>query len=253
MLPPIPQNLVASVLVPVRNDHVVNFVAFFVPGADYEEALFRVVAWTYCGALAVAFVYSSLSGTWTDCTSISLDAPGFQGIQTLDLWPSYAYGCFYWKLQFCNNLLKLDVNRMEFLALGLPPNHENRVVVVVEAGEGRIGIITRIINREIPELLHYYIWQNEGGNDIDNGHMMETTIPLARDYGRYFVFGAAEGYIVLLLALAEFYPTRFVFFSLNIKTLEIVRLCSTCVGIDYYCYTPFLYFGYPPFMSPRRI
>ena len=122
-----------------------------------------MVAWTYCDALAVAFVYSSLSGTWSDGISIGSDAPGFhvqqQFTTPVDLWPSYAYGCFYWKLQSCNKLLKLNVNRMEFSVVGLPPCHENRCVVVVEAGEGRIGIITRA-SPEFPELLHS-IWQND--------------------------------------------------------------------------------------------
>jgi hypothetical protein len=261
LLPTIPESLVASILGPTR-----GFTAFFVPAADYEEAQFRVIAWAYCEALAVASVYSSLSGTWSDRISISSDAPGFciqsQCVPPLDLWPSYAYGCFYWKLQSCNKLLKLDVNRMEFSIVGLPPNHKYRNVVVVEAGEGRIGIITRA-NLKIPELLHS-IWQNEVGND--NEHTTETAISLPSDYRFYFVFGVAEGYIIIVgleKASASSQKKKkasartLAFFSLNIKTLETVRVCSTSVEIhheiDYYRYPPFLYFGYPPFLSPRRV
>ncbi|CAD6268012.1 unnamed protein product [Miscanthus lutarioriparius] len=61
--PTIPESLVSSVLGPARDEHIGNFIAFFVPAADYEETQFRVVAWGYCEALAVAFAYSSLSGT----------------------------------------------------------------------------------------------------------------------------------------------------------------------------------------------
>ncbi|XP_066359366.1 uncharacterized protein [Miscanthus floridulus] len=253
-LPTIPESLVASVLGPARDEHIGNFIAFFVPAADYEEAQYKVIAWTYSGALAVAFAYSSLSGTWTDSISISSDAPGFrvqaQFTTPVDLWPSYAYGCFYWKLQSCNKLLKLDINRMEFSVVGLPPYHEDRCVIVVEAGEGRIGIITRA-GPEFPELLHS-IWQNDAWND--NEHATESAIQLPSDYYCYFVFGVAEEYIIIE-GFEKASARSLAFFSLNIKTLEIVRVCSVEIDheIDHYSYTPFLYFGYPPFLSPRRI
>ena len=55
--PTIPESLVSSVLGPARDEHIGNFIAFFVPAADYEEAQYKVIAWTYSGALAVAFAY----------------------------------------------------------------------------------------------------------------------------------------------------------------------------------------------------
>ncbi|CAL4903738.1 unnamed protein product [Urochloa decumbens] len=251
LLPPIPDSVVASVLDPVRYKHVENFEAFIIPSGDYDEEHFRVIAWTHCTAMAVVFVYSSLSGTWIAGTSANWDA---LGLNPSNSWPSYAYGCFYWKMLRSNKLLKLDANSMEFSAVGLPPNHENRQVVVAEAGEGRIGILSCFLHQEIPESLCYSIMQNEG--EDANEHLMETTIPLPSDYDRYFVVGAAEGYI--FLEGSRYIDQRgtgrpcarsSAFFSLEIKTLKIERVRSAPGG----CVAILPYFGFPPFLSPRRI
>ncbi|KAF8768554.1 hypothetical protein HU200_007509 [Digitaria exilis] len=63
LLPPIPDSLVAA-SVRVSYNCVDNFRALFVPSGDYEDAHFRVLAWMHNHAMAVVFVYSSLSGTW---------------------------------------------------------------------------------------------------------------------------------------------------------------------------------------------
>ncbi|CAN6330840.1 unnamed protein product [Urochloa humidicola] len=251
LLPPIPDSVVASVLGPVRCKHVENFEAFLVPSGDYEEAHFRVIAWTHCTAMAVVFVYSSLSGTWISGTSANWDAPG---LNPWNSWPSYAYGCFYWNWPSNNNLLKLDANTMEFSAVGLPPNHGNRQIVVAEAGEGRIGILNRFLNREIPESLCYSIMQIEG--EDANEHLMETTIPLPSDYDRCLIVGAAEGYIFLegsrnIDQRGTGCPCAqsSAFFSLEIKTFKIERICSAPGG----CVAILPYFGLPPFLSSRRI
>ncbi|CAL4887448.1 unnamed protein product [Urochloa decumbens] len=175
------------------------------------------------------------------------------GLNPSNSWPSYAYGCFYWKGLRSNKLLKLDANRMEFSAVGLPPNHENGQVVVAEAGEGRIGILRYFLHQEIPSLC-YSIMQNEG--EDANEHLMETTIPLPSDYHRYFIVGAAEGYIFLegLRYIDQQGTGRpcarsSAFFSLEIKTLKIERVCSAPGG----CVAILPYFGFLPFLSPRRI
>ncbi|CAL4896517.1 unnamed protein product [Urochloa decumbens] len=155
-----------------------------------------------------------------------------------------------------NKLLKLEVNRMEFSAVSLPPNHENRQSVVVEAaGEGNIGILSHISGQEIPEPLRYSIRQNEGENA--NEHVMETTIPLPSDYDNYRVVAAGEGYIFLLgsrsisqQGTVVLRGGRLAFFTLEIKTLKIERVCSIHGGV---CGHILPYFGFPTFMSPRRI
>ncbi|CAN6339968.1 unnamed protein product [Urochloa humidicola] len=171
-------------------------------------------------------------------------------------WPSYAYGCFCWKVPGSNKLLKLDVNRMEFSAVGLPPNHEHRDVAVAEAGEGRFGIVSVIHNGpEVHDSPCYSIRQNE--NEIANQHPVETTIALPNVYDKYGVVAAAEGCFFLLVS--RFISRRVTgvrsfgvsaFLTLDIKTLEVQRVCSTGGAL---CSRIFPYFGFPPFMSPRRI
>ncbi|CAN6349223.1 unnamed protein product [Urochloa humidicola] len=260
LLPPIPESLVASVLHLVCQ-HVENFDAFFIPSGDYEDAHFRVIGWTFHQALAVVFVYSSLSGTWTVGTRAFWSDLGLNVYMDDDHmppeWlPTYAYGCFYWKVPRSNKLLKLDVNRMEFSAVGLPPNHEGRSVAVAEAGEGRFVIVSLIHNNtDAPDSLRYSIRQNEG--EIANEHPIETAIPLPSFYNMYDVVAAAEGYIFLLCS--RIISQRVTggrsfggaaFFALEIKTLKVGRICSPDGGL---CSRVFPYFGFPPFMSPRRI
>ncbi|RCV15919.1 hypothetical protein SETIT_3G096600v2, partial [Setaria italica] len=261
LLPPIPESLVASLLGPVCPKLVGDFDAFFVPSGDYEEEHFRVIGWTRDEAMAVAFVYSSLSGTWTAGTrafwgELGLNVCPEEGMLLLaDRWPSYAYGCFYWKVFESNKFLKLDVNRMEFLAVRLSPNHEKQQVIVAEAGEGRIGIVSLTFGREITQSLRYSIRQNEG--EIANKHPVETTIPLPSDYDEYWVVAAAEGYIFLLGAryisqggTSTHCVGSSEFLTLEIKTLKIERVCSARGGV---CGHIIPYFGFPPFMSLRRI
>ncbi|KAK8456929.1 hypothetical protein SEVIR_3G096850v4 [Setaria viridis] len=145
---------------PVRVEHVGRFDAFFVHSGDYEEAQFRVIDWIHSEAMAAVFVYPSLSVTWTAGTSASWEALGLHQEERMtppSWWSSYVYGCLYCKALKSNKFLKLDVNRMEFSAVSLLPNHENRQVLVVEAGEGKIGIPGRIFGQEIPESWRYSI------------------------------------------------------------------------------------------------
>uniref|UniRef100_K3ZAF4 Uncharacterized protein n=1 Tax=Setaria italica TaxID=4555 RepID=K3ZAF4_SETIT len=110
--------------------------------------------------MAAVFVYPSLSVTWTAGTSASWEALGLHQEERMtppSWWSSYVYGCLYCKALKSNKFLKLDVNRMEFSAVSLLPNHENRQVLVVEAGEGKIGIPGRIFGQEIPESWRYSI------------------------------------------------------------------------------------------------
>ncbi|CAL4903737.1 unnamed protein product [Urochloa decumbens] len=260
LLPPIPNRLVVpSVRIPPWDQLISCFDAFFVPSGDYEQTQFRVICWAHW--VASVFVYSSLSGTWTAGPTANWDALGLnvypeEGMPWLSSSPSYAYGCFYWKVFTSNKLLKLEVNRMEFSAVSLPPNHENQQFVVVEeAGEGKIGIFSHISGQEIPESLCYSIRQDEGENA--NEHVMETTIPLPTDHDNYRVVAAGEGYIFLLgsrsisqQGTVVLRGGRLAFFTLEIKTLKIERVCSIRGGL---CGHILPYFGFPPFMSPRRI
>ncbi|XP_037461931.1 uncharacterized protein LOC119332966 [Triticum dicoccoides] len=56
----------------------------------------------------------------------------------------YAHGCFCWQVYNANKLLVLDARRMEFSAVNLPspPGRYGQQMAIVEAGEGRLGMLT---------------------------------------------------------------------------------------------------------------
>ncbi|GJN13532.1 hypothetical protein PR202_gb00246 [Eleusine coracana subsp. coracana] len=194
------------------------------------------------------FIYSSVSSSWTHGASISWHALGLEvqlpeGIVLPEQWPTYAYGCLYWKEVIINKLIKLNINNMEFSIVNLPPDYENRDIAIVEAGEGRLWVFS-LMHR--PETLCYSIRQNEIENS--NEHPVETTIPLPNEHDIYFIDGAAEGYI-FLQGRRRNSTQRPAFFSLQIKTMKVKKVCSSNCGP----YHLIPYFGFPPFMSPRRM
>lgn len=98
LLPPIPDDLVASVLVQIQEESIRLFHAFFDPSGGYEEEYFRVICWTCCPTMGAIFIYSSVSGSWTHA-SITWHALGLdvelqpEHMILPGMWPSYAYGC----------------------------------------------------------------------------------------------------------------------------------------------------------------
>ncbi|XP_062188587.1 uncharacterized protein LOC133891901 [Phragmites australis] len=244
LLPPIPDDLLASVQVQEQN--LQCFEPFLVPsGDDEDETSFEVMGRTYCATKTVIFVFSRCSDSWIVGTSTSWDAlslnliPGDQG-ETYH----YAYGCFFWRLGRGNKLLKLAMNKMEFSIGDLPPVHNEGRIVVAEAGDGRLAMFSQTY----PGASVYYFtsMQNEGEGAYE--WQMESMIPLPSNY-KCSIKGAAEGYIFLVGTSKGRDTLRAVCFSLEIKTLKIERVSRIRYG---YCYF-YPYFGFPPSMSPRRI
>ncbi|KAL6657865.1 hypothetical protein ACP70R_005645 [Stipagrostis hirtigluma subsp. patula] len=234
LLPPLPDGF-----------HSVD--AYLVPSDDLEDASFRVVVkMRYMDELAI-FIFSSGSGQWDGGTFVSWDAlrlppdghkmNWFLAISQLH---SYAYGCFYWKLHSVNKVIKFDVNNKEFSAVDLPPYFDESNIVIVEAGECMLGICSQIDNGMAP---HYTIWQH--GAERSNEMKMDNIIPLPFGYF-YHIVGAYGGYI-FILGYSKTAPTNIECFLVDIKTLKIESVGRVQYGPVY------TFFGYPPFVSPRRI
>ncbi|TKW35202.1 hypothetical protein SEVIR_2G356700v4 [Setaria viridis] len=249
LVPRITDELLASVQ--VQKQHVQFFEAFLVPSGveQKEEASFRVLGRACCMTKMVALVFSSGSSHWDVGTSeswddLSLNARPFaEGLMLR--WPSYAYGCFYWKVHLRNKVLKLDMSRMKFSIIDLPPGNADANVVIVETGEGRLGMIGNL-NHVRGDTHVYYASKNEG--DSNNEWRMAKTIPLPEHYNCCLV-GAPEGYIFLLGVPKDKGTLGPACFSLGIKTLEIERVSQ--MGLNYRHVYP--YFGFPPSMLPRMI
>lgn len=192
------------------------------------------------------FVYSSVSGSWTLGTSILWSA---LGLDTGDepIWPWYtsAYGCLYWDVSCSNQVIKFDINSMEFSTVRLLSDYELRSTKVVEAREGRIRMFSLIYSSENSLALHYPIRQNDSENATERP--VDTTIPLPTEYKMYHLAAAAHGYIFLIGQQNE--PRlRAAFLSLEIKTLKIERVCLFSGPRKI-----IPYFGFPPLVSATRI
>lgn len=142
-----------------------------------------------------------------------------------------------------NMLYKLDINAMEFSTVDLPPHYKKRDVIIVEAGEGRVGVFSLVT---FSKAVYYAIQQKEG-KIADDCHT-ETIIHLPGHY-HFIMVGAAEGYIFFVaLPKDPMVNAAAASFSLQVKTLKIEMVCRMMFES---CYQP--YFGFPPSMSPRRI
>ncbi|CAL5086282.1 unnamed protein product [Urochloa decumbens] len=250
LLPQVPDELLASVQ--VQKQHVQFFEAFLVPSGvkQEEEASFRVLGRVCCVSKMVVLVFSSGSGHWDVGISESWDALSLSGrpfAEGLMLrWPSCTYGCFYWKVNSRNKLLKLDINRMKFSVIDLPPGYDEMNVVIVETGEGRLGMFSNSSHIHGDAPVYYATRKNEGGSS--NEWQMEKTIPLPVNYNCCIV-GAPEGCLFLLGVPKNQGTLGPACFSLDIKTLKIERFSQMRL---HYCHV-YPYFGFPPFMLQRMI
>ncbi|WVZ72564.1 hypothetical protein U9M48_021000, partial [Paspalum notatum var. saurae] len=189
LLPPLPDDLLASVQAQKRD--LLYLGAFLVPlGDDADATSFRVIACMNFTQMVVAFIFSSDTGHWSAGPSMSCDALTLRIPQ--DDMPSYAYGCFYWEIDIENKLLKLDTSSMEFSFFDLPPGHNKSRIVIVEAGEGRLGMFS-VINDGTS--LCYTI-RKIGAERFDQ-LIMDSVIPLPVGYC-FCIQGSYEGHIVML-------------------------------------------------------
>ncbi|KAJ1266362.1 hypothetical protein BS78_08G145400 [Paspalum vaginatum] len=190
LLPPIPDDLLASVQ--VQKQDFWSFDDFLVPSRDEEDGTsFSVVVRADFGEMVVAFFFSSASGHWSAVASFPWDALSIPlDEHRLYSWhSSYVYGCFYWKVPTKNKSdkwLKLDMSSMEMSAVELPSGqlHDGSLAIVVEAGEGRLGMFS-LIKGDTPSL--FYTIRQVAGDRSDQLEM-DNVIPSPAGF-RYRTLG----------------------------------------------------------------
>ncbi|OEL24694.1 hypothetical protein BAE44_0014288 [Dichanthelium oligosanthes] len=233
--------------IPVGQAHEQNlqcYDASLVPCADEDdEASFRVIMEMHCTTDLVVFIFSSGSGSWSASTSTSWDALSLSGLMGFSrlCFLCYAYGCFYWKVRSRNKLVKLNMNRMEFSTVNLPPGHDERQCIIVEEGDGRLGLFSHVMHET--SVYYYTSMQNNGKSAIE--WQMKNIIPLPNDYNALQIISARQRYI-FIMGTSKFQYTH-TCFTLEIKTMKIERVSQ----ITTFGFLP--YVGFPPSMSPRRI
>ena len=244
LLPPIPEELIAA-YAQVQDNKNTLFEAFLVPSGQ-EGTSFKVIGRTHWNEKLVVFIFSSDSNLWSLGTSTAWVDLGLSAAPPNFVlgWPQYERGCFYWKVNWRNKLLKLDMDRMEFSTVNLPPGNNGREVVIVESGEGRLGMFS--LTRDGRDM-HYFTSMKSKAEEIEASEwLVENTIPLPYNCN---IAGAFEGYIFLLGVETHQGRVEAACYSLEIKTLKIERVNS----MNYLYVHIHPYFGYPPFMSPPRI
>uniref|UniRef100_A0A0E0ECZ8 F-box domain-containing protein n=1 Tax=Oryza meridionalis TaxID=40149 RepID=A0A0E0ECZ8_9ORYZ len=159
LLPPIPNDLAASVDRPVRV-HLDRWCEPFLASHIEEEeddTSFKVIWMAQCKAKIIAFVFNSSTGQWltgaspstTDLfngaglspppPSSSSPSPVFSSPGRVFSSRRYACGCFYWGI-LRTMLLVLDTRLMKFSIAEPPPVCLGGPTAIVEAGEGMTGI-----------------------------------------------------------------------------------------------------------------
>ncbi|CAN6199356.1 unnamed protein product [Urochloa humidicola] len=247
LLPVIPDDLLASVKVEERN--LITFRAFLVPSrSEDDETLFRVIAIMDCVTKLLVCVFSSDSNSWRLGTSRSWDDLNVARDKSLlRQKPQRAHGCFFWKVNRTNQLVKLDTAMMELSTDNLPSDHHVELYfVIMEAGEDRLALFSQTFKGA--SLNYYTSVQNKSKSYV---WQMMNVIPLPpiRNIG-CSIFAGAEGYI-FLTGYSNRRPNvnGLTCFSLEVKTLKIQKVSK--MDLAYYYILPF--FGYPPAMSPRMI
>uniref|UniRef100_A0A0E0Q9R2 F-box domain-containing protein n=1 Tax=Oryza rufipogon TaxID=4529 RepID=A0A0E0Q9R2_ORYRU len=202
LLPPIPDDLAASVDRPVRV-HLDRWCEpFLAPHIEEEEddTSFKVIWMAQCKAKIIAFVFNSSTGQWLAGASPS----------TTDLFNG--------------------------AGLSPPPSSSSPSLVfsspgrvfsaIVEAGEGMTGIFALRGSVGGTFDLHYSIWGKEGATRREQ---MEKIIPLDHGY-RYYIRGAMEKHLLLARSRGEGEEDTpeepdLECFSLDVKTLQLEPVC----------------------------
>ncbi|CAN6338928.1 unnamed protein product [Urochloa humidicola] len=241
-IPPIPHDLIPY---DEAMRYGMSFEPFLDPATEKkkeiedEDVPFRVICNVSSDDKIRTFVFSSVTGEWRAVASF--DIGNFVWFRVtyprMFWWRHYACGCFYWTVYGRVVMLVLETREMKFSVLALPPESKYRENALVEAGEGRLGLLT--LGERILYIFSKAAWPNNNGDGVEDWRY-DNAIPLADR--RWSFGGGAEGY-ALLEGIArnpygifgkKAYDTQY--FTVEIKTLSLKRLCATKSGtasLDY--------------------
>ncbi|CAN6329830.1 unnamed protein product [Urochloa humidicola] len=127
---------------------------------------------------------------------------------------------------------------MKFSLVSLPPDPPGRpwrcgMTYAIVEFDGRLGLL--VLDNVMLEL---YL-RNDGVDDVDEWRH-DKTIPLPDYRFHLFVLGATDGYLLLRASSKQMPVPQY--FTLNLKTLLLERLC-TMFCVFTHCH---LYAGFPP-------
>ncbi|CAL4906067.1 unnamed protein product [Urochloa decumbens] len=247
MIPPIPDDLAPA---SVPQYHMKALMPFLAPAGkdgdgkekDEEGSSFRIVSTLRFENKFMAFVFSSCNQKWRRRSITRVGSSSFPfGCHGFTRY--YVHGCIHWIIDSMCYSLMLDTLEMKFISFDLPPNSDGLKCAIVEAGEGRLGLLT-LGHGSID--LFSKIWGNNGVGAEDWHY--DKTIPLPKDCDganyHWRILDASERYLPLL-AFRRVYPDfRILYFVLDLKTLLLERLCT--LTADNRVSFVHLYASFPP-------
>ncbi|KAL6656740.1 hypothetical protein ACP70R_004520 [Stipagrostis hirtigluma subsp. patula] len=259
VLPPIPEDMAASVQQPHLLDLDRRFEVFLAPSSEDEapaaQTSFRVIWMAQCPANLVAFVFSSVDGQWHPIAAPTwhdLNPAKSSVIRRVLFCRSYAYGCFYWMMTISASLLVLDMAKMEFSLLKLPSDHTRQQSAIVEAGEGKLGMfaLSGTFGESRGLDLFSIIRPSEGAGANEWRPASGAILP--HQY-RYHILGEANGKVLVQGDLEfvddDFLPPNVEVLSIDFNTLDYESVCGM-IDNDLH---PLPLLGYPPSLSSPSI
>ncbi|KAL6847095.1 hypothetical protein ACP4OV_022948 [Aristida adscensionis] len=242
-IPPIPHDLAAS-----RGD-LQEFDPFFCPASKEEEdnLSFRLIYAVLRQHELATFHFSSATGEWR-----VLELPHSTDLDTSpDTFPDLfqhhcAHGCFFWTINvFRNIFVMLDMREMKLSLIHPPSIVRLHACAIVEAGEGMLGML--VLDEDV--MLNFYrkALRSNGVGPEEWKH--EKMIPLPELDSYWRILSAADGYALLRATPRDLDIQELQYFTLDLKTFLVERLCALTHCIDSAC----LYASFPPLLSLPRL
>uniref|UniRef100_A0ACD5T980 Uncharacterized protein n=1 Tax=Avena sativa TaxID=4498 RepID=A0ACD5T980_AVESA len=229
---------------------------FFVPSSEEEEqsfseeTTFRVMWMAEYETKLAVFDFSSSTGQWRvtsskcwgDLFPTAVMSEVRSGNRIL-FGRRYVYGCFYWVTNSnWENMIELDIGKMEFSITDFPPGGPGwQRAALVEAGEGRHGMIFtgNDTGYSFTSELGYTIKRNNGQGSSQ--WQMEKPISIPFGY-QYDIDSKTEKHLVVRMTKEMYWLQDFEYFSLDVKTLHLERVCDSKRAIIW----PRRYTNFPP-------
>ncbi|KAM3297806.1 hypothetical protein ACQJBY_039658 [Aegilops geniculata] len=257
MLPPVPDDLAASVEHPMTCEPSLIRPSEEEAAAAVEDTAFRVIWFAQSNIKVYILVFSSSTRQWRAAASQGLTDFLFGEGELAMITPQhplflghyYACGCVYWKWKTnerWKRLLVLDTRRMEFSIADLPLEAWDMAdIAIVEAGEDKLGLFG--LRDEFEGILCYMVGRKQG----ENLSHWQTEKTISLDYSYQHCIGAATGRY-LLLEREESSLFRWVgldslnmeYFSLDVETLHLERVCDKPISSG--TSRTHLYTNFPP-------
>ncbi|CAL4890857.1 unnamed protein product [Urochloa decumbens] len=166
---------------------------------------------------------------------------------------SYAHGCFYWIVDpnGCYSVV-LDTRDMKFTTIDLPrlPTNNNDTSVIVEAGEGMLGLLTFDHSARAICLFRRARRDNNGVGGVDEEWQLSKTAPFPYR-GSFMALGAAGVYL-LVLGREYLSPQCCHYYTLDLKTLLLERL-YVLLRLDRVILSSHIYARFSPLLTPPCI